>query len=199
MKKLDFVLSIAVLLLSSCSKGSFDLYSLKADRIINAKVDSSSDIYELSETLEVKARFSTDERYSFIISYPELDIRYEGDIRNGESAILPITPGAHFRAGEYKVILSDENGNDKDASFVLPSYDLENHPYFDAAGERKGDENASLSFVDKDGNIISSDRGTVDYALYDKAIFTYRDRYGTSITLEEVLSSPSNEFSEPLL
>lgn len=199
MKKLDFVLLIVLFLLSSCSKGSFDLYSLKADRIINAKADSESNIYDISESLEVKARFSTDDRYSFIISYPGLGIKYEGNIRNGESAILPITPGAHFMEGEYIVIFSDENGNDKDSSFELTSFDLDNHPYFDANGDRKGELDTSLSLVEKYGNIITSDADKVDFALYDKAIFTYKDRYGSTITLEETLSSPSNELSEPLL
>ncbi len=198
MKKLNFIL-ISILLLSSCSKGSFDLYSLRADRVINAGVDSNANIYNLKETVEVKASFSTDDRYSFIIYYPELDIKYEGDIRNGESAILPITPGAHFKEGEYKVILSDENGNDKDASFTLASFDLGNPPYIDENGDRRGLEDASIALVDNDKSISSPASATIDLELYDKAIITYKDRYGTSITLEENLSSPSDELSEPLL
>ncbi len=198
MKKLNFIL-ISILLLSSCSKGSFDLYSLRADRVINAGVDSNANIYDLKETVEVKASFSTDDRYSFIIYYPGLDIKYEGDIRNGESAILPITPGAHFKEGEYKIILSDENGNDKDSSFTLASFDLGNPPYIDENGDRRGLEDASITLVDKDKSISSPASATIDLELYDKAIITYKDRYGTSITLEENLSSPSDELSEPLL
>lgn len=199
MKKFDFLILIFILLLSSCSKGSFDLYSLYAERKIEAKINSKADIYDLKESLEVKARFSTDDIYSFIIYYPDLDIKYEGSLRNGESATLNITPGAHFKEGEYKVILSDENGNDKNSSFTLSSFDLDNPPYFDENGVRKGRNDSTLSLVDKDNNINQSDAESVDYSLYDKAIFTYKDRYGTSITLEEVLSSPSNELSEPLL
>lgn len=199
MKKLDFLIILSLLVLSSCSKGSFDLYSLNAERVINAKVDNESDIYDLRETLEVKARFSTDDSYSFIIVYPDLDIKYEGNIRNGENAILQITPGSHFREGEYKVILTDEKGNDKEASFSLSSFDLDNHPYIDSDGDINGAQDVSISLVDKDKNITSEYSNHVNTVLYNKAIFTYKDRFGTSITLEEDLSGSSNELSESLL
>ena len=193
MKKIRLCLILLITLsFASCAKEGFDLYSVKAVRKISASVDKDGVLLGIKECVALNVRLSDDEIYTYRVSYPDLDLAYEGTIRNGEEAILEITQGAHFASGEYKVVITNEDGSDKDSSFALLSYDLDNLPHYDSSGIYKGSENVVIALENNDGIVSATPDDSIDLSAFSSAIFTYRDKYGNEITLKEELMSPSN-------
>lgn len=99
-------------LLVSCSQSDF--------KVSGAGFDNSGNNLRIKAYLE---EGDEDEKYSFILTSPDKDLVWKGDLILDRGGLLSeellITPGAEMPEGEYSLILHSTNGTDVTKTITL--------------------------------------------------------------------------------
>lgn len=105
MRKILFIVLTSLVLLFSCTREDFSISSAtfretEGGRIISLYIDSDSD-----------------DSYSFILTSPDGDLRWEGSLKEEREGVLSsdviaITPSASFPKGGYSLIIHSSSGSD---------------------------------------------------------------------------------------
>lgn len=143
-KTLLFLLLIP--LLFSCNKGDFTVDNVDLERTITF-TDSKR-----TERLVFSAECSErDAKYTFKLKSPDGILTWAGDLSNGRSEDLLITPSASFPEGDYSYIIYSEKGESMSGTVYLKrcedSYNLEKDPSLFTYPESEGKE-ATYTYLD---------------------------------------------------
>ena len=111
MRRVFLILIIISITLVSCSRSSFSI--------------SGADFEDNEGKIRIKAYLDEgdeDERYSFILTSPDRDLVWKGDLLFDKhrltSDYILLTPGASMPKGEYKLIIHSTNGTEIEESIT---------------------------------------------------------------------------------
>lgn len=181
-------LLLFVVLLFSCTKEGFTLYSTKLYR--NIEIDGGKRREDIVIETDLDEKNQSERRYTYLLSSPDGDLRWEGELtlKDGRylSDPLLLTPGALFEDGEYTLYIYSDGGTSETISVNIAK---EEGDYSYENASKKND--AVVTYYDSEENKVDS---PVDDGY---AVITYTDRYSNKIKLktsaigDEPLSSDS--------
>ena len=112
MRRVFLILIIVSLVFISCSRSSFSI--------------SGAGFEDNEGKIRIKAYLDEgdeDERYSFILTSPDNDLIWKGDLSSDRERLISdyllLTPGSSMPKGEYRLIIHSTNGTEIKESITL--------------------------------------------------------------------------------
>lgn len=174
MKSKVILLASLVLLLFSCTKEGFTVYSTMLYRNIEIDGEKRSENIVIETAVEESG---SDGKYTYLLLSPSGDLKWEGKLSESDgyyiSDALLLTPGALYEEGEYTLYIYSDSGTDEKLPVTLEKEEGE-YTYGNAVKK----DDAVITYYDSDNNAAASPDNAVTVEI------SYTDRYSNRIKLK---------------